>query len=133
MTSDRFIANLPFFSGAVLVCALVMALRTLHLLRNGIRVEGKVVEIDRSNEGDTPIVGFQAQDGKEYRFRVSTVLGKERWDLDTRWPVVYLGSSPKFAEVERFPQLWGGPIIFAAAGSVSFIVLTLIRFFWTIK
>jgi len=66
-------ARLPLLSGALFLAALVDAIRTLHLKRTGEHTQGTVVEIDRSNEGITPIVGFQARDGKDYRFRVRTI------------------------------------------------------------
>jgi hypothetical protein len=133
MTSAQLISRLPLLSAVVLLYAVVEALRTIQLQRTGVRVQGTVVDIDVSNEGDTPIVGFKAQDGKDYRFRVSTVLGRENWALATVWPVVYSSSNPKRARVERFPQLWGTSIVFALGGISSLIVLLVLsRVFGTI-
>ncbi len=133
MTSAQLISRLPLLSTIVLIYAAIEALRTLQLQRTGARVQGTVVDIDVSNEGDTPIVGFKAQDGKDYRFRVSTVLGRENWALATVWPVVYSPSNPKRARVERFPQLWGTSIVFALGGMSSLIVLSVLsRAFGTI-
>ena len=126
MTSAQLLSRLPLLSAVVLLYAVIEALRTIQLRRTGARVQGAVVDIDVSNEGDTPIVGFKAQDGKDYRFRVSTVLGRENWALATVWPVVYSPSNPKRARVERFPQLWGTSILFALAGISSLIILSVI-------
>lgn len=131
MTTTRLISRLPLFAVAVLLYAAIEAFRTLQLQRNGLRTQGTVVEIDTNNEGDTPIVGFTAQDGKEYRFRVSTVLGKENWAMGTTCPVIYSSSNPKHARVERFAQLWGGSIIFAAIGTTSLITLFVISWVFT--
>ena len=126
MISAQLISRLPLLSAIVLIYAVIEALRTLQLQRTGVRAQGTVVDIDTSNEGDTPIVGFRAQDGKDYRFRVSTVLGREHWALATVWPVVYSASCPKRARVERFPQLWGTSILFALGGISSLIVLSVL-------
>jgi hypothetical protein len=121
-------ARLPILSAALFLAALVDVIRTLHLKRTGERTEGTVVELDRSNEGITPIVGFQARDGKDYRFRVRTILGKEHWEMGTKWPVVYRLDRPERALVDRFVQLWGAAILFAIMGTTSFIMLSLIHF-----
>lgn len=119
---SRIVPNLPWFSAILLLMAVIEVVRVKHLLNTGKRTEGRVVEIVEDSEGSTPIVAFQAIDGKEYRFRVQTILGKENWSLDTRWPIVYPEANPKRAQIDRPAQRWGRVILYAL-GAIPAILL----------
>lgn len=127
---SRIVPNLPWFSGTLILLAIIDCIRTLQIIRSGVRTVGTVIEIDQSNEGDTPIIAYTAGDGRRYRFRVGTVVGKELWELGGKWPVVYHPDRPQHALVDRFPQLWGSSIIFASLGVIVFIGLSVIVFFF---
>ena len=111
----RIIPKLPWFSAILLLMAAIEVARVKRLLSIGRRTEGRVVELIEDSEGSTPIVAFQATDGKEYRFRVQTTLGKEDWSLNTRWPVIYQETQPKRAQVDRLAQRWGKAILFGVS------------------
>ncbi len=123
----RLIPRLPWISAILLVFALLEAIRTLRFHRTGIRAQGTVVEIDSSNEGNTPIIGFQAEDGKGYRFPARTVLPKEDWSLGARWPVIYARSNPRQARVDKPSQHWTMVIFYIAASVVTFVIFTGLR------
>jgi len=121
---SRIVPNLPWFSVILLLMAVIEIVRVKRLLSTGRRTEGRVAELIEDSEGATPIVAFQATDGKEYRFRVQTTLGKEDWSLNTRWPVIYQETQPERAQVDRPAQRWGKAILFG----VSAIPATLLYF-----
>lgn len=119
---------LPFVSGLLSVLAVINSLRTLYLKKTGARVQGEVIEIDASTEGDTPIIGFKARDGKDYRFRVKTILGKENWSLGTVWPIIYRIHNPKHAQVDRFAQLWGQTLLYGGLAVGVGALFLILRF-----
>lgn len=126
---SRIVPNLPWFSAILLVMAVIEVVRMKHLLSTGRRTEGRVVELIEDSEGSTPIVAFQAVDGKEYQFRVQTTLGKEDWSLDTRWPVVYPEAHPKRAQIDRPAQRWGRAILYGVGAIPAALVYLVLKLF----
>jgi len=50
--------------------------------------------------------------------------------MGTKWPVVYRLDRPERALVDRFAHLWGVAMLFAIMGTTSFMMLSLIQFFF---
>ncbi len=94
----------------------------------GSKTEGKVVELDRTFEGVTPIVEFKAQDKKAYRFRVETIRSGENWSVGKKWAVIYNASNPNKAYVNRPVQMWGQVLVLLVLALVIGAVSQLLRY-----
>lgn len=126
MLLEQLIAWSPILSGILLLAALGKALAAWRLQKTGRRTEGAVVAMDASNEGITPIVEFRAEDGKNYRFPVKMIRGKEGWTVGVKCPVLYDPAKPKQALVDAPIQRWGIVGFFAVAAIVVFVLFRII-------
>lgn len=129
MDTLHVISHLSWVSFVFIFLSLLYAIRTVRLARHGLAVEGKVVAIEQDSEGDTPIIGFMAHDGKEYRFRVTFISGNEDWTLGTSCPVLYHNNDPAKAQINRPAQRWGSVIVLFALGVFLFLFFSVLKFF----
>lgn len=119
----------PWLSLALICFAGIKAIHNWYFLKKSIKTIGKVVEIDVSNDGDTPLVEFTTKSDERIKFRVTTLLGKEDWSLDTTWPVRYLASAPKRAQIDTPHYRWLPVQIFLLGAICLYIVGKMILFF----
>ncbi len=124
------ISRTPWLAMFMCLLAVIRALFIWYFLRNSIRTTGTVVEIETDASGDTtPIVEFKTTSGAPITFRVTTQLGKERWDKGTEWPVRYLPNSPKGAQIDTPHYRWSIVFIFLLAAFLLSLLSLVARFF----
>ena len=122
MTFETLATRLPFMSAILLFLACCKTIYLIYFLKKSRVTIGKVVEIQSDNEGDTPFVEFQTQEGKKVKFRVTTLLGKENWSLDTIWPVRYVPSMPERAQIDTPHYRWI-PVSVLLFGSIFLFIV----------
>ena len=121
-------AALVAIAVALFVNALRFALRTIALLRNGIRTTGTVIGHDETIDDETPIyasiVEFTSTDGKRRRF-TSRLQSSHKWHAEGQSvPVLYERGREKDAIIAGWIQLWGVATVLAFSG-LSAVVFAL--------
>jgi hypothetical protein len=127
---DEFILTRgPWLAFCLLIFAFLNALYAFYLVKFGKVTVGNVIRMDASNEGETPIVEFVAEDQKTYTFRVKTVRGQDQWSVGKTCAVRYDPRNPKRAHVDAPLQRW--MLVFILVGGAIFLLATIqvLKFF----
>lgn len=136
----KWIALAVFGSlGAVaLVGGLYWAFKRYEIVKNGIMVQGKVVDQEenvssgptsrhtnysRSHISYYPVVEFKTEAGERVRFTGSTGGGREAiMETGTIVNVIYLPRDPSAAVIVEFKQAWLGPAVLSVVGLVLLLM-----------
>ena len=105
-------------SWVFLLLGLLFALKTLYLLRRGVRAEATVVDFEVDGEGSSyPVVEFAGQSGATHRVKLSVSGGGER--LGTKTTVVYAAADPTYLIGTSLSQAWVFAVGFVFLGGVG--------------
>ncbi len=99
--------------------------QSLELNKNGVRTTGAVVEnvkrhARRNRIRYAPIFQFRTADGEKQTVESRTRSNPPRYDVGEQVTVIYPPGAPQEAEIDRFLNLWAGPLIAWIVGSVFF-------------
>ncbi len=106
-------------SGVFLLLGLLIAQKTIVLLRRGIRAEATVVDFELSGDGEGhyPIVEFVDHSGATHRVKLSVGGGSEQRGDTTK--IVYDADDPTYLTGTTFGQAWLAPMILIFLGGVG--------------
>ncbi len=100
--------------GVLPLIGALFAVRTILLIRHGVRVAGTIIdyEVVESSNGRTsttahyPIVRFTGTDGKVHTVKMPLSSPATTGKLGTVIKIFYPHAKPKAAQIERFGSLW---------------------------
>ena len=130
-TADKVILTLIFLVGAVvLVLGVMRAVAVAAILRDPVRTEGRIVSVfwpRPSKNAPSTTVEFTTTDGRPITF-TSSKAPRDESTVGNRIPVVYQGTNPGNAEIDRPGSLYGGVTIlfWVGAGFIGLGVIIII-------
>jgi len=105
-------------SGVFLLLGLLIAMKSLHLVRRGVRADAIVVDIESDSDGGSyPVVEFVDQSGASHRVTLSVSGGGER--LGTSTTIIYAVDDPTYLIGTSFSQAWVFPVVLVLLGGVG--------------
>jgi Protein of unknown function (DUF3592) len=98
----------------------LFAVRTILLIRHGVRVAGAIIdyEVVESSNGRTsttahyPIVRFTGTGGKVHTVKMTLSSPATTGKLGAVVKIIYPYAKPQAAQIERFSSLWFFPLFF---------------------
>jgi len=111
---------------AMLIGALLWYTSTRTFLAKAAQAQGTVIELEpvRSSDGTTyrPLVRFNDERGQSIQISSSVSSNPPSFAKGESVRVYYDRDDPRVAKLDGYFQLWGGPTIIAALGSVFLLV-----------
>ena len=117
------------------ICLLVAAAFAIHtsvFLKNSVRTTGTIVDLraKTDKEGSTsysPTFAFRDAAGIEHRIESTLSQRPSPYTVGQSVPVLYRGSNPESALIDRFMELWFVPALFVGA-SLMWTVIGVVLF-----
>jgi hypothetical protein len=130
MGTGRFqtlVGHIFAYGGPCLVAyGILFYLRTRNFMSRSVEVAGVVVRLEHSKDrmgtasydSYAPVFSFTALDGKKITVTSDVASSPADFCVGESVRVLYDPADPENARIHSFFQIWGGPLIFSAAGAL---------------